>query len=154
MATITAVNKVAGIKVYPRQTWNFRSHEVSACIGLWCHGLMHGPHRLMHACTAFIAPWCHRPMHAVTAWALLFWFHLGYTFNLQLLWAVKSFIVQKMANIMVNPISGGCTIGRTTGKWSQVQGFESSLCWHHNTSFLRMGPVSWSVFHRQAFLPQ
>jgi hypothetical protein len=24
-------------------------------------------------------PWCHRPMHAVTAWALLFWFFLGYT---------------------------------------------------------------------------
>jgi len=38
------------------------------------------PHTLMHACTAWIAPWCHRPMHAATAWALLFWFHLGYTF--------------------------------------------------------------------------
>jgi len=37
--------KVAGVKVYPRQTWNFRSHAVSACsnhmIGPWCHRLMH-----------------------------------------------------------------------------------------------------------------
>jgi hypothetical protein len=41
---------------------------------------MHAPHRLMHACTARIAPWHHRPMHAVTAWALLFWFHFRYTF--------------------------------------------------------------------------
>ncbi len=31
------LGKVAGVKVYPRQTWNFRSHAVSACIGLWCH---------------------------------------------------------------------------------------------------------------------
>jgi len=40
--------KVAGVKVYLRQTWNFRSHAVSACIGLWHHWLMHAPHRLMH----------------------------------------------------------------------------------------------------------
>ncbi len=37
--------KVAGVKVYPRQTWNFRSHAVSACsnhvIGPWHHRLMH-----------------------------------------------------------------------------------------------------------------
>ncbi len=151
MATITAVNKVAGVKVHPRQTWNFRSHAVSACIGLWCHGQMHGPHRLMHECTAYIAPWCHRPMHAVTAWALLFWFCLGYTFNLQLLWAVKRFIVQKMANIMVNPINGGCTNGRTIGKFKGSNPASADTTTLH---FLRMGPVSWSVFHRQAFLPQ
>jgi hypothetical protein len=42
---------------------------------------MHGePHRLMHVCTACIAAWHHRPMHVLTSWALLFWFHLGYTF--------------------------------------------------------------------------
>jgi hypothetical protein len=41
---------------------------------------MHAPHRLMHACTACIAPWHHRLMHTVTAWALLFWFCLGHTF--------------------------------------------------------------------------
>jgi len=35
----------------------------------------------MHACTACIAPLHHRPMHAVTAWALLFWFCLRYTFT-------------------------------------------------------------------------
>jgi hypothetical protein len=34
----------------------------------------------MHACTACIAPWCHRPMHVDTAWALSFWFCIGYTF--------------------------------------------------------------------------
>jgi hypothetical protein len=72
--------KVAGVKVYLRHTWNFRSHAVSACIGLWHHRLMHPPHRLMHACTACIIPWRHTPMHPVTAWALLFWFHLRYTF--------------------------------------------------------------------------
>ncbi len=47
--------KVTGAKVYPTQTWNFRSHAVSACISLWHHRLMHAPHRLMHACTACIA---------------------------------------------------------------------------------------------------
>ncbi len=72
--------KVAGVKVYPRQTWNFRSHAVSACISLWHHRLMHAPYKLMHACTAYIAPWCHRLMHAVTSWTLLFWFCLGSTF--------------------------------------------------------------------------
>ncbi len=72
--------KVAEVKVYPRQTWNFRSHAVSACIGLWHHRPMHAPHRLMHTCTAYIAPWCLRPMHVVTAWALLFWYYLWYTF--------------------------------------------------------------------------
>jgi hypothetical protein len=71
---------VAGVKVYPRQTLNFRSHAVSTCIGLRHHRLMHAPQMLMYACTACIAPWYHRPMHAVTAWALLFWFCLGYTF--------------------------------------------------------------------------
>jgi len=54
-------DKVAGVKVYPRQTWNFRSHAVSACIDLWHHRLM----------------------HADTARALLFWFRLDL---LQLLW--------------------------------------------------------------------
>ncbi len=68
-------------KVYPRQTWNFRSHAASACISLWCHRPMHACHRPIHACTAYIAPWHHRPMHALTAWALLFWFCLGYTFT-------------------------------------------------------------------------
>ncbi len=58
--------KVAGVKVYLRQTWNFRSHAVSACIGLWHHRLMHAHHR---------------PNHAATAWTLLFWFCLRYTFT-------------------------------------------------------------------------
>ncbi len=73
-------HQLSMVKVYLRQTWNFRSHAVSACIGLWSRRLMHAPHRLMHACTACIAPWSPRLMHAVTAWALLFWFQLGYTF--------------------------------------------------------------------------
>ncbi len=73
--------------MYTRQSWNFRSHIVSAsCISMWHHRPMHASHRLMHACTACIAPWHHRPMHAYTAWAPLFWFCLRYTF-LQLLWA-------------------------------------------------------------------
>jgi len=74
IALLSIDGKVAGVKVYPRQTWNFRSLAVSACIGLWHH-------RLMHARTACIASWCHRPMHAVTALARLFWFHLRYTFT-------------------------------------------------------------------------
>ncbi len=72
-------DQVAWIKVHLRQTWNFRSHAVSAYIGLRHHRLMHAPHRLMHACAACIAPWHHGLMHAVTAWALLFWFCLRYT---------------------------------------------------------------------------
>ncbi len=73
MSTTPFLFKVAGVKVYPRQTWNFRSHAVSACIGLWHHWFM-------HTCTECIAPWHHRLMHAVIAWALLLWFHLRYTF--------------------------------------------------------------------------
>ncbi len=65
--------------VYPRQTWNFRSHAVSACICLWCH-------EPMHACTAFIAPWHHRPMHAVTSCPPLFQFCLRYTFTSSYFW--------------------------------------------------------------------
>ncbi len=37
---------------------------------------MHAPHWLMHACTAWIAQWYNRLMNAVTAWAVLIWFHL------------------------------------------------------------------------------
>ncbi len=73
--------KVAGVKVYQRQTWNYRPHAVSACIGLWHHRLMHAHHRPMHACTACIAPWHHRLNHAITEWALLFWFCLRYSFT-------------------------------------------------------------------------
>ncbi len=73
-ALIQHVTKVAGVKIYLRQTWNFRSHAVSACIGMWHH-------RPMDARTACIAPWHHRLMHAVTAWALLFWFRLRYIFT-------------------------------------------------------------------------
>jgi len=80
--------KVAGVKVYPRQTWNFRSHAVSACIGLWRHSIkiivfttISMRHRLMDERTACIAPWHHMPIHAVTAWGLWFWFCLGYTFT-------------------------------------------------------------------------
>jgi len=76
----TVILKVSGVKVYLRRSQNNRAHAVTVCIGLWRHRPMHAPHRLMHACTACIAPWCHRPMHAVTAWAVLFWFCLGYTF--------------------------------------------------------------------------
>ncbi len=91
-----AVSKVAGVKVYLRQTWNFRSHAVSACISLWHHWPMHAPHRLMHACTACITPWCHRRMHAVTAWALLFWFCPGYTFISSYFGSVKLLMLIKM----------------------------------------------------------
>jgi len=31
--------KVAGVKVYPWQTWNSRSHAASECIGLRCHSI-------------------------------------------------------------------------------------------------------------------
>jgi hypothetical protein len=37
--------KVAGVKVYLRQTWNFRAYAVSECIGLWCHGAVQGVHQ-------------------------------------------------------------------------------------------------------------
>jgi hypothetical protein len=41
------LHKVAGVKVYPRQTWNFRSHAVTACsnhvVSLWRHRPMHAP---------------------------------------------------------------------------------------------------------------
>jgi hypothetical protein len=48
--------KLAGVKVYLRQTRNFRAHAVSACIGLWCHGAMH------EVC-ACISLWCmHQPV--------------------------------------------------------------------------------------------
>ncbi len=48
--------KVAGVKVYTRQTWNFRAHAVSPCIGLWRHGSMHA------VCTC-ICLWCmHQPV--------------------------------------------------------------------------------------------
>ncbi len=60
-------SKVAGVKVYPIQTWNFRSHAISA----WSNHVI-GPQ--CHRCQ-----WLHRPMHSVIAWALLFRFHLGYT---------------------------------------------------------------------------
>jgi hypothetical protein len=48
--------KVAGVKVYLRQAWNFRSHAVSACLGLWhCMHLtglcMHELHALPHDIT-------------------------------------------------------------------------------------------------------
>ncbi len=78
------------VKVYPRQTWNFRTHAVSPCIGLWFHRPIHATHRLMHACTACIAPWHHRLMHEVTAWALLFCSSRIYLY-LQLLWVPSVF---------------------------------------------------------------
>ncbi len=50
-------SKAAGVKVYPRQTWNFRAHAVSACISLWRHKTMHAVHAketspisMVHAC--------------------------------------------------------------------------------------------------------
>jgi hypothetical protein len=61
--------------------WNFRSHTVSVCIGLWCYRPMHEHHRPMHARTACIAPWHHRPMNALTAWDLRFQVCLGCTFT-------------------------------------------------------------------------
>jgi len=70
--------KVAGVKVYPRQIWNFRSHAATKCMSQ------------ADACTYCM----HCPMmsQADTAWALLFQFHLGHTFILRLLWSeVKSF---------------------------------------------------------------
>ena len=82
--------KVAGMKEYPRQTWNFSSPAVSVCIGLWRDRLMHACHRPMHACAACIAPWQHRQMHAVTAWAVLFWFCLRYTHRAILLEATSN----------------------------------------------------------------
>jgi len=45
--------------VYLRQTWNFRSHAVSACISLWHH-------RLMHACIAHdITGLCMQLLHGL-----------------------------------------------------------------------------------------
>jgi len=54
---------VAGVKVYRRPTWNFRSHVVSACISLWCHRPMHVPHRLMHALPHDVTGWCMQLLH-------------------------------------------------------------------------------------------
>ncbi len=58
MSCSCRIHKVAGVKVYLRQTWNVRSHAVSACIGLWHHRLMHALHWLMHACMHYM----HCPM--------------------------------------------------------------------------------------------
>ncbi len=40
------LGKIAAVKVYLRQTWNFRAHAVPACIGLCCHGAMHAVHAI------------------------------------------------------------------------------------------------------------
>ncbi len=68
------------MKVYPRQNQNNRAHAVHACISLW---------------GACIRMQYHRPMHALTAWALLFWFHLGYTF-------ISSYFVFDLLNLNIN----------------------------------------------------
>jgi len=58
--------KVARVKVYLRQTWNFISHAVSACsnrvIGPWCH------RHIQHEFTS----WCmlHTLPHDVTGWCM------------------------------------------------------------------------------------
>jgi hypothetical protein len=49
-----------------RPVMSWAMHAEHAHIGLWC---------------ACIGLWCHRPKHALTALALLFWFHLVYTFT-------------------------------------------------------------------------
>ena len=73
--------KVTGVKVYPRQTWNFRAHAVSACISLWHHGAMHAVQTCISLSGACIGLSHHRPMHALTAWNLKFQVCLGYTFT-------------------------------------------------------------------------
>ncbi len=90
--------KAAGVKVYPRPTWNFRSHAVSACISLWHH-------KTMYALTACIAPWHHRPMRAVTEWALLFWFNLGYTFTSSYFGFAWMFIYIYISMFCKHPVS-------------------------------------------------
>ncbi len=52
---LATLGKISGVKVYPRQTWNFRAHAVSACISLWRHSAMHAVHAIeislmVHAC--------------------------------------------------------------------------------------------------------
>ncbi len=78
--------KVAGVKIYPRQTWNFRAHAVSACIGLWHHGAM-------NAVCACISLWCHGPitwlLHALSSWDLKFQVCLGHTLLQLLCWMLK-----------------------------------------------------------------
>ncbi len=75
--------KVAGIKVYPRRNQNNRPHAVTACISLWCYGVIKW---LLHVLTACISLWCHRAitwlLHALTAWDLKFQVCLRYTFIL------------------------------------------------------------------------
>ncbi len=74
--------KVAGVKVYPRWNQNNRAHAVTACISLWCHGVIKW---LLHVITACIGLWHHRAitwlLHALTAWNLKLQVCLGYTFN-------------------------------------------------------------------------
>ncbi len=68
-------NQSSWSKVYPRQNQTNRTHAVTACISLWCHGAMHA----VHAC---IGLWCQGPMHALTACNLKFQVCLWYTFTL------------------------------------------------------------------------
>ncbi len=51
------ISKVAGVKVYPRQTLNFTSYAVNACRN---HVISPWHNKLMHALTTCITPWCHR----------------------------------------------------------------------------------------------
>ncbi len=68
------IPKVAGLKVYLRQTWNFISHALSACISLWHHRpsmrvtdqCMHVLHALSHDITG----WCMQLLYGV--WCLDF----------------------------------------------------------------------------------
>ncbi len=52
--SLSRLFKVAGVKVYLRQTWNFRPHAVSTCsnhlIGTWCHS----GHEVMGRCMQFL----------------------------------------------------------------------------------------------------
>ncbi len=59
-----------------RQNQNNRTHAVTACIGLWCHGAMHAACACIVLWCACIRLWCHRSMHALTAWDLSFKFVL------------------------------------------------------------------------------
>ncbi len=115
-------NKVAGVKVYPRQTWNFSSHAVSACISL-CH------HRPMHACTACIATWHHRPMHAVTEWAV-FWFRLGYTFT-------SSYFVKKY-DIQYRSIRNWCPYPSLLNYETKIYKIQVTKILQKNFEFINM----------------
>jgi hypothetical protein len=87
----TRLRKIQGLFFYQKlqRRWSKGKSEMKSKQQSPCSNLQHWPVTSQtdactpqaYACMSCMhCPWNHRPMHAVTAWALLFWFCLGYTF--------------------------------------------------------------------------